>query len=128
MLPIHPGEILKDELEELGLSPSEFAKHLSVPTNRITFILNGKNAITADTALRLAKYFGTTAQFWLNLQMFFDLKTAPSFPRARSSNTPYRFGPFYGNLLRCPALRAQFGLAPSGALNLSHRKNPLNTD
>ena len=100
MLPIHPGEILKDELEELDLSPSEFAKHLSLSVDQFSSILSGTNRITVAIAKELAKYFGTTAQFWLNLQMFFDLKTAPSLPRARSSNIPYRFGPFYGNLLR----------------------------
>lgn len=76
MRPIHPGEILADELEELELSASALARHLAVPANRITFILNGKRAITADTALRLAKFFGTTPNFWLNLQLDFDLKMA----------------------------------------------------
>lgn len=74
MKPVHPGEILKDELKELGLSASALAKFLSVPTNRITFILNKKRSITADTALRLSKFFGTSAEFWLNLQSDFDLK------------------------------------------------------
>jgi antitoxin HigA-1 len=73
--PIHPGEILQEELEELGLSASALAKVLCVPPNRITAILNQQRAITADTALRLARYFGTTAEFWLNLQQTFDLKT-----------------------------------------------------
>jgi addiction module HigA family antidote len=71
---IHPGEILKQELEELDLSANAFARKLHVPTNRITAILNGQRSLTADTALRLAKYFGTTAEFWLNLQMSYDLK------------------------------------------------------
>ena len=74
MKPIHPGEILKEELKELGLSANAFAKSLSVPVNRITFILNKNRAITADTALRFAKFFGTSAEFWLNLQLDFDLK------------------------------------------------------
>lgn len=74
--PIHPGEILKDELEELGLSANALARCLSVPANRISFILNGKRSITADTALRLAKFFGTSPEFWLNLQADFDLKVA----------------------------------------------------
>jgi len=76
MKPIHPGEILEDELEEIGLSASALAKYLSVPANRIFFIINRKRSITADTALRLAKFFGTTPEFWLNLQSDFDLKTA----------------------------------------------------
>lgn len=76
MPPVHPGEILADELEELGLSANAFAKALGVPTNRITAILNGQRGITADTALRLARYFGTGPQFWLNLQKTFELKRA----------------------------------------------------
>ena len=75
MRPIHPGEILKDELVELQLSANKFAEKLHVPTNRITEILNGQRAITADTALRLSAFFGTTAEFWLKLQNAYDLKT-----------------------------------------------------
>jgi len=74
MSAIHPGEILKDELDELGLSANVFAKKLHVPTNRITSILNGDRGITADTVLRLAVFFGTTPEFWLNLQTAFYLK------------------------------------------------------
>ncbi len=76
MRPVHPGEILKEELAELNLSANSFAAQLHVPTNRITAILNGQRAITPDTALRLARYFGTTPTFWLNLQMAHDLKVA----------------------------------------------------
>lgn len=76
MRPIHPGEHLRDELDYLGLSANAFATALGVPTNRITSILNGKRAVTADTALRLARYFGTTPQLWLNLQNSYDLKIA----------------------------------------------------
>ena len=76
MPPIHPGEILAEELDELGLSANAFAKALGVPTNRITAILNGQRGVTADTALRLARYFGTGAQFWLNLQKSFELRRA----------------------------------------------------
>jgi antitoxin HigA-1 len=72
--PIHPGEILKTEfLDELGLTAYALAKALCVPANRITGIVNGARAITADTALRLARYFGTTPEFWLNLQTHYDL-------------------------------------------------------
>ncbi len=74
--PIHPGEILAGELAEIGLSANAFARALDVPTNRITEILNGKRAVSADTALRLAHYFGTTAKFWLNLQQSYDLALA----------------------------------------------------
>ena len=72
--PIHPGEILKDELKELDLSARQFAAHLHVPTNRITAILNEERGISSDTALRLAQYFKTSPQFWLNLQVDYDLK------------------------------------------------------
>ena len=76
MRPVHPGEILREELDELGLSANALAKALDVPTNRITAILNGQRGVTADTALRLARYFGTTPQLWLNLQHSFELRVA----------------------------------------------------
>jgi addiction module HigA family antidote len=75
---IHPGEILSDELEELVITPTELARQLSVPANRITQIIQGKRAITGDTALRLGHWFGTSAQFWLNLQSAYDIKVAQS--------------------------------------------------
>lgn len=74
--PIHPGVILRDELEEIGLSANAFARALGVPPNRITAILNGQRGVSADTALRLQRYFGTSARFWLNLQQSYDLKVA----------------------------------------------------
>ncbi len=70
---IHPGEHLAEELVALKMSASELARRLEVPTNRITEILNGERAITGDTALRLAHFFGTSAQFWLNLQSTYEL-------------------------------------------------------
>lgn len=73
---IHPGEHLAEELSELGMSASELARKLGVPPNRITAILNGQRAITGDTALRLAHFFGTSAQFWLNLQNLYELRIA----------------------------------------------------
>ena len=73
---IHPGEHLADELQELGMSAAELARRLDVPTNRITCILNGQRAITGDTALRLAHFFGTSAEFWLNLQSLYELRLA----------------------------------------------------
>lgn len=75
MRPIHPGEILSEELEEIGMSANSLAQRLAVPTNRITTILKGERGITADTAIRLASFFGTSAEFWLNLQRDYDLKT-----------------------------------------------------
>ena len=75
MHPIHPGEILKEEfLEPLGLSQYRVAVDISVPPRRINEIVHGKRAISADTALRLARYFGTTDRFWLNLQTHYDLE------------------------------------------------------
>ncbi len=74
MRPIHPGEHLREELEELGLSARAFAQTLHVPTSRITAILNAQRAVIADTALRLVRYFGTSAEFWLNLQSTHDLR------------------------------------------------------
>ena len=74
--PIHPGEPIADEVKELHMSAAELSRQLKVPTNRITGILNGQRAITADTALRLAHFFGTSAQFWLNLQALYELRLA----------------------------------------------------
>src|ERR1700688_5164826 len=74
--PIHPGEHLADELGALGMSAAGLARQLKVPTNRITEILNGERAITGDTALRLGHYFGTSAEFWLNLQKLYELRLA----------------------------------------------------
>ena len=75
MDPIHPGEILLEEfMEPLGITGYKLAKDLSVPAPRIYSIVNGKRAITADTALRLAHYFGTSPEFWLNLQSHYDLE------------------------------------------------------
>ena len=76
MRAIHPGEILKNELDEINLSASAFAKALDVPASRITAILKGQRGITADTALRLAKFFGTTPDFWMSLQSSYDVKIA----------------------------------------------------
>jgi addiction module HigA family antidote len=73
---IHPGEHLAEELKELGMSAAALARRLDVPTNRVTEILNGRRAITGDTALRLAHFFGTTAEFWLNLQSLYELRVA----------------------------------------------------
>lgn len=76
MRPIHPGEILVDEMETLGLSANALAAALKVPANRISTIVNGARSITADTALRLARYFGTSPEFWLNLQKSYELRVA----------------------------------------------------
>ena len=75
MVPVHPGRILKRELASRELSANKLALALHVPSGRITSILNGKRAITPETALRLGRYFGNSAQFWMNLQTRFDLVT-----------------------------------------------------
>ena len=74
--PIHPGEVLAEELEELGVSPTELSRQIRVPANRISQIINGKRAVTGDTALRLAHWFGTSPQFWMNLQSSYDVRKA----------------------------------------------------
>jgi addiction module HigA family antidote len=74
--PIHPGEILADELEEIGLSAKRLADVIEVPPNRLYQLLAGKRNITADTALRLSRYFGMSADFWMNLQSAYELDLA----------------------------------------------------
>ena len=74
--PIHPGEILADELQEIGVTPTELARQIEVPPNRVTQIIHGRRGITGDTALRLGHWFGTSAQFWLNLQSAYDLRVS----------------------------------------------------
>ena len=102
---IHPGEILADELAELAVSPTELARQIKVPANRLSQIIGGKRSITCDTALRLGHWFGMTAEFWLNLQLSYDLRMAeqaagaeidggladipqPLFQRSRHQKTP----------------------------------------
>ncbi len=72
----HPGEVLKDELEEMSVTPTSFARQINVPPNRIGQIIAGKRAVTGDTALRFGHWFGVEPQFWLNLQAQFDLVAA----------------------------------------------------
>ena len=82
--PIHPGEILKEEfLEPMGISQYRLAKDISVPPRRINEIVHGKRSITADTALRLGRFFGMSPQFWLNLQTRFDLEVTQDLLEAR---------------------------------------------
>jgi addiction module HigA family antidote len=73
---IHPGEHLAEQLTELGMSAAALARLLKVPTNRITEILNGRRAVTGDTALRLGHFFGTSPEFWMNLQKLYELRLA----------------------------------------------------
>jgi len=74
--PVHPGEILKETLNDLGISMNRLSKEIHVPANRISSIIAGKRTITGETALRLARYFGTTPEYWLNIQARYDLETA----------------------------------------------------
>lgn len=74
--PIHPGEILADELGELDITPTELSRQIGVPPNRISQIIQGKRAITGDTALRLGHWFKSSAELWLNLQTAYDLRVA----------------------------------------------------
>ena len=76
MRPVHPGEILREEMEELEMSARAMADALNVPANRVSAILNGTRGITADTALRLSRYLGTTPEVWMNLQKSYELRTA----------------------------------------------------
>lgn len=76
MRPVHPGEILQEDLDALGMSAAEFARRIEVPANRIAGILKGRRSVTGDTALRLGCFFGTSRQFWLNLQELYELRLA----------------------------------------------------
>ena len=87
---VHPGVILKDELDELGIMLTEFARQIDVPANRVSQIIRGKRAITGDTALRLGHWFGTDAQFWINLQAQFDLAVADQETGAKIRKLPTR--------------------------------------
>ena len=73
---VHPGEILKDELAEFGVTPTEFARQIGVPANRVSQIVAGKRSVTGDSALRFGHWFGVEPQFWLNLQSQYDLRVA----------------------------------------------------
>ena len=88
--PIHPGEHLAEELRELGLSAAELSRQIDVPVNRITGIIHGQRGITADTALRLGHWFGTSPQFWMNLQQLYELRLAESEVGAKIAALPRR--------------------------------------
>lgn len=87
---IHPGEILADELNELGVSPTELSRQIKVPPNRVTQIIAGKRSVTGDTALRLAHWFETSPAFWLNLQTAYDLRCAQKETGKQISRLPTR--------------------------------------
>ena len=92
LTPIHPGEHLAEELRELGFSAAELARQIAVPINRITGIINGQRGVTADTALRLAHWFGTSPQFWMNLQQMYELRVAERDVGAQIATRPRRAG------------------------------------
>jgi antitoxin HigA-1 len=89
---IHPGEHLAEELLELGVTAAELSRQIEVPVNRITGILHGQRGITADTALRLGHWFGTSPQFWMNLQQLYELRIAENQIGARIAKLPRRAG------------------------------------
>nr|WP_294529201.1 HigA family addiction module antitoxin [uncultured Rhodopila sp.] len=90
--PIHPGEHLADELQELGMSAAELARQIAVPVNRVTQIINGQRAITADTALRLGHWFQTGPEVWLNLQQLYELRRAREAAGDEIERLPRRAG------------------------------------
>ncbi|MFY7962346.1 MAG: HigA family addiction module antitoxin [Elsteraceae bacterium] len=85
---IHPGEILADELAELGVTPTELARQINVPPNRVTQLIKGQRGVTGDTALRLGHWFGASAQFWLNLQSAYDIRIAEQTAGAEIARLP----------------------------------------
>ena len=88
--PTHPGEHLAEELRELGITAAELSRQIDVPVNRITGIINGQRGITADTALRLGHWFGTSPQFWMNLQQQYELRLAEKEVGAQVASLPRR--------------------------------------
>lgn len=88
--PIHPGEVLADELEEIGLTAKKLAEVIQVPPNRLYQLLSGKRSVTADTALRLAQYFGMSPDFWMNLQSAYELDVARQQSGTAISRLPTR--------------------------------------
>jgi antitoxin HigA-1 len=98
--PIHPGEHLAEELREVGITAAELSRQIEVPVNRITGIIHGQRGITADTALRLGHWFGTSPQLWMNLQQLYELRLAESeigtkvaaLPRRASRSISHKFG------------------------------------
>ncbi len=92
MRAVHPGEVLKDELDELGVTPTAFARQIDVPPNRVSQIIAGKRAVTGDTALRFGHWFGTEPQFWLNLQSAYEIRLAAEKAGPEIAKLPVRTG------------------------------------
>ena len=98
--PIHPGEILADELEEIGMNASQLAERIGVTRNRIYLIINGQRSLTADTAIRLAAFFGSAPEFWLNLQKQYELDVA----RKEMGDTTKKIVPYKHQRTKQPEL------------------------
>jgi addiction module HigA family antidote len=92
MRAVHPGEVLKDELDELGVTPTEFARQIDVPPNRVSQIIARKRAVTGDTALRFGHWFGAEPQFWLNLQSAYEIRIAVERAGREIARLPVRAG------------------------------------
>jgi addiction module HigA family antidote len=92
MRAVHPGEILKEELDELGITPTAFARQIDVPPNRVGQIIAGKRAVSGDTALRFGHWFGTDPQFWLNLQSAYEIRIAEGKAGREIARLPVRDG------------------------------------
>jgi len=103
---VHPGKVLAEELEALGVTPTELARQIKVPPNRISQIINGKRAITGDTALRLAHWFGTGPEFWMDLQTAHDVRIAEEESGAEIAQLPTRIV-----VQQAPAKERRYGKA-----------------
>ena len=128
MSPVHPGEILREEIDERDLSANALAQALHIPANRITAILNGQRGVTADTAHRLALYFGTTPEFWLNLQKTWELRRAEieaedGRPMKLVSGTE-KWTPKSGQRLKCNLHRVSSRRAEAGCAEVHHIWRP----
>ena len=102
---IHPGEILADELTELGVTPTDLSRQINVPPNRVTQIIHGRRSVTGDTALRLGHWFGMSAQFWLNLQSAYDIRVAQEKAGQEIAQLPTRAARQTGGPAKRPTLR-----------------------
>jgi addiction module HigA family antidote len=103
---LHPGEVLADKLQQLGVSPTELSRLINVPPNRVTQIIHGRRGVTGDTALRLGHWFGTSAEFWLNLQIAYDIRVAAAKAGTEIARLPVRRGATRKNAAPEPGDRA----------------------
>jgi antitoxin HigA-1 len=112
---IHPGEILRDELNELGVTPTELSRQIEVPPNRVTEIIHGRRRVTGDTALRLGRWFGSSARFWLNLQSAYDLRAAEERVGRKIEQLPRRPAEAVADApdLSTPEHQAKFAAVPA---------------